>query len=564
MDCRFCTLFSKRCLVLALLMVLALPIPSVAQQAGGETPVDSILNLVPVDAEVALVVPSLKILSDQITQCLEGMDRSAMLLGSRPIDQLKAATGFSVGINDAGGMAIVALHNPDDAKGLPAIVFVVPVSNSETFLQSSFTGHDGDLYTLASGEKIYGKTIGSHVALSSDAKAVLAVGTAANAAESWKTMLGQRGLAIAASGDFFLLGRPQGFERLRALASQNALRANLPFTEGTFAATILKELEFGVISIDFDPLALVIRTFGKFGQDSKASIAVSDTATGSSLANLPNKPFHLAFGLDVAGIGGIEKWKSWMQELNLPDIPKWLSNVKSVQFAAYPSPAGFSGGLLNDAVAVIHTSDPNALKASMRQSFQELGSDPAKREVKWDADRPVKDTGPADAYEIKSLDDADRPATQVILEQALFGGANRRGFVAAEKDAVLLTFSQRPAVLAAARDAAAKGGLSNNAAIKTMRQWMPQKPFFEAYIGLGQISQLVRQAVASTNIIPADTIPQVEPSVPPVGFAVAAGTQTIETATIIPSGVLAVIFDQVVKQAAAPAPAPDGAATTKP
>ena len=37
----------------------------------------------------------------------EGMDRAGLLLGSRPIDQFKAASGFNVAVDDLGSAAVV-------------------------------------------------------------------------------------------------------------------------------------------------------------------------------------------------------------------------------------------------------------------------------------------------------------------------------------------------------------------------------------------------------------------------------------------------------------------------
>ena len=39
------------------------------------------MQLVPAQAHAVIVIPHLKLLSDQITQCLQGMDRANLLLG---------------------------------------------------------------------------------------------------------------------------------------------------------------------------------------------------------------------------------------------------------------------------------------------------------------------------------------------------------------------------------------------------------------------------------------------------------------------------------------------------
>src|SRR5438874_506187 len=75
--------------------------------ALADTAPQELLAMIPGNACAAVVIPNLKFCSDEITRGLEGMDRANLLLGSRPLDLIKSATGFNVGINDVGGAAMV-------------------------------------------------------------------------------------------------------------------------------------------------------------------------------------------------------------------------------------------------------------------------------------------------------------------------------------------------------------------------------------------------------------------------------------------------------------------------
>ena len=91
------------------LTILAVLIARAKVHAQASAGLEGMIKLIPADAQAALIVPNVKILSDQITQCLEGMDRAGLLLGSRPIDQFKSASGFNVAVDDLGSAAVVLL-----------------------------------------------------------------------------------------------------------------------------------------------------------------------------------------------------------------------------------------------------------------------------------------------------------------------------------------------------------------------------------------------------------------------------------------------------------------------
>src|SRR5437870_10854114 len=72
-----------------------------------DTAPQDVLAMIPASAAAAVIIPNLKYCSDEITRFLEGMDRANLLLGTRPLDQLKSASGFNVGINDVGAAALI-------------------------------------------------------------------------------------------------------------------------------------------------------------------------------------------------------------------------------------------------------------------------------------------------------------------------------------------------------------------------------------------------------------------------------------------------------------------------
>lgn len=534
-----------------------------AQAPQSDDELAAIMRFVPPQAQAAIVVPNLKRLSDQITQCLEGMDRAEVLMGSRPIDQFKAAADLNVGINDLGGMAVIFTNLADPEK-IRQPLFIVPVSDTEAFLEGNFTRREDDSYEFTGGRAMFAKPLVTHVALSSDAAAVQEYpGRAADLRDSPLNSFGARGAALAKDGDLIVIGRGEGLAAALQQFQKTAADRNPPIPIGDIpAATLLDDLEVGVATLDFDPLGLIARSVARFKDESELAnlFKIKSDGAGADLSRLPNKVFHVALGWHLGALGGDAHAKDALAAIGVPPLPEWISLVQSVQFAAYPSPAGLTGGLLNDAALVLRTSDPQALKRGLREAIESLKTSAgATREIKWEADKPVKDAGMADAYEIRILEQPPQELGRQLSEQMLFGSGARRGFIAATSESVIVTFSQRPAVLASALNAA-NANLESHAAIKIMRQWMPPNRWFEFYLNLGTLLQVAAQGLerfGGADAMMQGGMPQIEPSSPPIGFGIGHSEGAMETTTVLPAAILAAWFDASLRQARDRAGPPD-------
>jgi hypothetical protein len=185
------------------------------------------------------------------------------------------------------------------------------------------------------------------------------------------------------------------------------------------------------------------------------------------------------------------------------------------------------------------------------------GADGITRQVKWDDEKALEGVGTVAAYEVRILNIPPELAQQQMLWQLLFGRGGCRGYISQTDDALIMTFSQRPAVLQAALAAAGNHdsqdtvNLAKSPAIKTMRQWMPPQTVVEIYLGVGQIGQLLKQFMESMGVGADGPIPDFDSGLPPIGFGMNVADRGIETCTVVPSGVLALIFDQAMHHMAA-------------
>jgi len=368
--------------------------PAAAQptspSAAASDEATAMLKLVPAQAEAALVVPNLKTLNDQVTQCLEGMDRANLLLGSRPIDQLKAATGFNVGVNDAGGMAIVALSEQGRE---PNWLYIVPVSDAQTFLSGNFASHEGDEYKLPNGGTVFAQAIGSHVILSPTADVVRGYNAGAGMDAAIADALGERGPALMSGGEVFAIGREQGLRRINQAIRSGEATGGMPLPGAELAGLpALESADVGLVSFDFDALGLIVRSLVRFKPDTPAAKITAGTPQTQPLGRLPGKPYYVAASADLAGLGGGAALDAMATATNLAPLPEWVAQVQCVQFAAYPSPAGLAGGIMNDAVLVIQTSQPQQVRQAIKQQILNLAQQNKGEawRVKWDDDKRVK------------------------------------------------------------------------------------------------------------------------------------------------------------------------------
>ncbi len=525
-----------------------------AVQAQNQQSLDAVLRIIPPDAQAAVVIPSLNAMSDDITHMLEGMDRADLLMGARPLDQLKSATGLNVGINDLGGAAVVYF-----GREQPEPVFLVPVTNAEDFLQGNFTAGENGSYIAPAGTVVYAKTLQEHVAISPNQEAVTRYQPGDGISQALRGELGDRGQALLTSGEIIVFARAGAAQEfLQFMAPAVPLDVDVQDIQGV-AGSLIEQFQAGIAVIDFDPLAVVLRSHSTFKPDSQLGRMLTDGANATGgLTRLPNKPFYVAGSLDIAGMGGADTLRALGEALGVGQLPEWALQSRSVQFAAYPSQAGLAAGLLNDAVLVLQTHQPDQAKAFFREQVLAAGQEegPVKRLVRWDENRNVAGIGAVDAFEVRVTDFPPEMFEAQMVSQLLFGRTGLRGFVYQAEDALVMTFSQQPAVLQAAVQAATAGdeaaaaeqnNLASMPAIRTMRNWMPPGRDAEFYLDIGQFSLLMQQFAESMGMADQAQVFQFDPSLPPIGFGADAVAHGIQTATIVPSGVLAGILDQLMQ-----------------
>lgn len=238
-------------------------------------------------------------------------------------------------------------------------------------------------------------------------------------------------------------------------------------------------------------------------------------------------------------------------------VPKWATEnagaIERVQLGLYRSKLGLASGILNDSALFIETKDPVRVRALLRAWIESMsGREPftgAVLKATWEETRTLKSGETVSAFEVV---EESRPAGEgagnaFMLQMAkhfIFGPRGFRGFVRTTPDGVVMTMSQRTDVLARATEAAeGTSTLAENGAVRALRRWLVADPDVEVLVGIGPILRM--EQVARLLGLSADGA-GVPDRIEPVAFAAAARGGGFETATMIPTGVLALVVDRVV------------------
>lgn len=572
---------------------------------------DNAAMLVPPNATSVLLVPNPKAASDDLQLAIDRMGRAETGMGGRPIDLLRARLGIGAGFDDRGPVAVWT--EPQDG----ALVFVaaLPVTDAGAFMQAFLVpapAAGADAYTMKGvPQPVFARALGKHVLLAQDARSARAYDPKEGIGATLAAHLGARGMAIARAGDACAWAGGAVFMQsaaaLRAVSPEAAADAGVPLGgDGPMtreqlikardrSAELLAQVTDGLIALDFDALAVGVRSFARFSAEGEIARAIPAAGAtprkpAAALGMLPAAPFYGAMGIDVAGMGGMAHVRSFLATIpgsqRVP-LPEWLDAVQdkvtALQVAAYPSKLSIlAGGVLNDSSFVVVTTDPPAVKAALQKWIlaQAGESDGIRREPVWEAVRELKNGVSTSAFAVKEVvTGPGGDAMTRLTRQVVVGTRGLHGFAKEVPGALVVTFSQRMDVQERAV-AAATGGeaktLGTNSVVRAMAPWLVPDPDIVAFIGVAELMNAARQVASAMPGGGEAMIPPAPATMEPIATALRAKDGTWEAALVVPSSVLAVGFDAIKAEwqrgmqppaaapAASPAPAPAPAPAAAP
>lgn len=546
--------------------LLAASLGSVTAAQG----LDPALALVPEDAVGMVAIPSLNVLNIDLADLLERSGRSELVLAGRPIDLMASQIGFSAAFNDKGMFVAWWSGEGDDEM----LAFAVPVADTTRFLVANLTRDETvaeDAWQWGSGELVYARDLGTHVLLSGNADLVRSYDAGAGLKPTLEADLGAKGLALLMDADVAIWVGRAG---LAEMSKQGAVGAEAALEENeqegfdrAFVQSVMDRMSmFGegvdqvAVAIDVDALAMSIRTLARFDPASKlgkATVGGESVMRGGVLSHLPNQPYYAALGVDVQGLGGMDRFVEFAKLAAIEDLvlPGWISemgaSIRSVQFAAYPSKLGIAmGGVLNDSSLVIETADPAMAESLLEATIK--GADGVegmvRRTTSWTSNKELKGELVADVFTLKRTlrPKNERPegsrsgdfAMQNLITGLFVGSRGLQGLAKTTDDALVVTFSRRPDVMNRAIDASGSGrGLSDDPVITSMRRWMLESPDLEVFLDVGRLGAVVGQMM---KLVPGmgDMVMMFPEQMPPVGFSLAVEDSTLEMSLVVPSEVV--------------------------
>jgi len=572
----------RRKALVVLFVALAL---ATAHARAEASKLDALLKHVAPQANVIAAVPSLKQLNDDITELLGGMDRQDMIAAGRPIDLAKSMLGLGGAIDDRRGAAVVLMIT---AEGAPVMYALLPVIDQDSFLESNFT-HDesSGAYTTANGMEVFIRKLADNMMLLTDTQASLeAYDSGEGAASAVAQRFGADSQAFFDQGEVVLMMDQSGARyALTELGMAGGMfRAAYP-VDGELERQLearrdamLNQIAGLAYVLDADPLGVTAHGLVKFLPESELATALKaqPIAGDSWMKGLPKKSYYLAAGFNLESAGALEALETVapMLHVDLGPFHDVLRHAQRVSFICSPSPAGFSGGLLNDSALVVQTQDPEAAHAAMRAAMnamtdkanatiaqmnaqragaaandasQDSTSKPSAPalELAWTDGKAVGDTGlTADAWELRGSPTTDM---MLMVAQTAVFGQSKRGFITTTNNAVVMTFSQRPAVLAAACSAVNGGesSLADDAVLRSVHRWMGEPAAAEMFIHLGQINKFATNAAKSFGPAGQMPMPQLDEKGPPVGLKFGIADAGLTSALALPAPVLAELLREM-------------------
>jgi hypothetical protein len=450
---------------------------------------DEALALVPKDVAGAFVVPNLKKASDDLDACLERVDRAEALLVGRPLDLLKAQLGASVGVRDDGALVGFLRWPAGQAEPTTTLLVPVTDAEAflrgsfelDGAGQTPAAAGGADRAGGASGARTVRRRDGTSfwalplhvgaeptrrtwVALSPERPGVAGLAAEAGAVEGHRALLAAgsgagSGAGAGASGERLLqhadlLAWIDGATIRRLAADRAALAAASMEPQGRAAAEraaakadeLLAGVRVAATTWNVDALGLFGRGVIRIDPASQLGSLFAGAAdateardgTQDRFDRLPDQPFYAAVGIDVQGLGGPAAIKA-LEAIGLPEqlpgaadalgaLSRWSDGVREAQLAIFPSKLGITvGGILNDAALALRTRDPATLRDRIQAAMESLVGDRAGvlRSLSWERDKQIKESGTADAFELKESPSPTQPR-DVDLQSALIKGSGPR------------------------------------------------------------------------------------------------------------------------------------------
>lgn len=553
-----------------------------ARSAAGDA-LETIIDQLDPNADVIIAVPQLKRASDELTRCIEGMDRAGMLMGSRPIDQLKSLCTISAGLDELRGGAVLFYIN-DAMPTFDDAVFVVPVTDVGTFLEGNFEpGTEAGTHVHGTGKVAYVRstmTPGAETVALSFSKVALNRYQPGGFAEFARQFAGDK-LEGLRKGELFISVRGAAMSKTAALIARTAddrvaeqrnaeavLHAEIvkavQSLSGSWMTRFANETEGVVCTIDFDPLAAVARCVWRM----KESLGVDEPAAAKpsefvAFKTMPRMPYFAAVHVERPAIDAARR--IYISE-NGNNEPDWVARVKSIDVMSYRTSVAvgadaakktvkkkeFAGGLLKNTILLAQideVGEAGGARAGFIDWVRGLDASGTWTTRVIDKECAIDERSAAALSAVAEFRGDGGPVFQT-LHDLLLGPYGWQGLAMAVDGGVLVTCNQRSdwARRMAGSIAEPNDTFARDSVIQSLRAWLPGPLHVEAYFDVAALREAGEELM---EILPSggrkDGVGMMRKEAgsmtPPIGIAATVKGQSIDTTIVMPGPAMAVIVD---------------------
>ncbi len=534
------------------------------------------LDHVPTDAQAVVVIPN-------FGEMLNDINAVNTMMGDQGEPMVMMITSMvrgMPGLNLDGSVAGV-LSFDEDMEGEPDMVFLLPVSDFDTFAD----GHkvvDG-LHEMNMGEdSLFFRDAGGGYAVAGDQPGLVSSFNAAGGnLKSHAALLGKAGGRIADSNDVFVYVNFAGFQdQIDAGMEEMEAQGEMVEMMGGAEAAAGFDMMLGVMQdivndgasfsmgMNFDMGSGISYDLGmQFKDDSKTASYLQNAGNaGKYFNNVPAMDYFFASAFDMSG-SGIQKLSTqYFDMIEQFDTTGMMGQmgVKSMMkdtlggIQVMGASDNIMGGLFSKTLQYMEVADPDAFLGSVQEMYAGMGEDMAQLaevgvEVTASMDtEPTKING-VDAYgysfgmDMSGLGEMagemGGPNPAMIMGMIFGPDGGPSGYMAKAGQGVISTFSKDADFFTLANNAAnGKNTMKGNASIAATSAMMPENRIMETYIAMDHLAN-----TAGPMLMMFGVLPEFEPmdALPPLGMGMTADGGGVMLRTVLPMQTIGAIMEMV-------------------
>lgn len=494
----------NRCLALAAGMAVC-----VTSLVTTATAVPPIMDRVPADAPVVMVIPSIEGLEKDINSVLQLAGAGQLPMTA---DDLLGMAGLS-GVSKKGSIAMVMLKTPDiEAGGPPAMVAIFQTDDYAAFAKSLNSTKDGELdKATLNDQDVWMKSIGGGFVVAGPEKEdVTKFEGKSGSADGHKKFYGSKGDKVSDKADIALF---VNVAKLKPLIDQGAEGIEQLFAGGAMGEdpteqikwmkdNVAADMDGAVIALSIDSAGVSFEMTGAAKEGSKLATAFGTAGKAHALlSKVPGGAYLAAYAIDTSN----KKWQEFFKtmpagsptpgmegmESLLTGNAKGFEDATGAAVVAGVPTGGLANGLFSRITAYVETKSPDKVVAFARDEMPKaLEKDELGKMVYKTAVTEVEGVK-VDSYEL-TLEPGDEPQMAMVMG-GMFGESGAPAGYVAVVDGGLVAITSKSSELMGTAIKAVKGEgtLGSDKTLAAVHEKLPAGCYAEGYLNVREALDMI-------------------------------------------------------------------------